>query len=691
MVTLLQRNPFVHTGLIICFTLLLYGNILSNGWHLDDTGNILHNTPLHLTFLQLDTLFKTFYAHPESTGKLYRPISNFSFALNWFFGKDNPVGYHLVDISIHLLSAIILYLSCIQLLNTPALRRKNYSHIQKKNIALLAAILWLTAPIHTSAVTYIVQRMAQLASLFSVSAIFFYLQTRLTRRNSRVYQLTYLTGFLCCALLALASKENAILLFPSLALIEGIFFLQFAKIQNFAQQKRKIFFLLFLLLSGGILFLSLDIIAAQANSYGHRNFTFQERILTQPRILLFYLSQFFYPTASRLSIAHDITLSTSLFSPWQTLPAIAASIGLIIFGIMCIHKRALLSFAILYYFLNHLVESTIIPLELIFEHRNLLPSLFLFLPLSAFVSDKINEKKWVPVVVTIACTFFLVQSGLATINRNKAWRNTGTLNEDAVKKAPRNARAKLNLAGWYTQQKKYEEAFNLCEKAEKLAEGEASQNTIIPIARMQKGSIAYELGQTEKAAEYFQQAYSLHKSYTAAAEKLIAVLIELTRYDDALRIIAERSILKKDPKLLLLRASVFLRQGNPSEALASYRQAELFYRNLPLVTVGKGKASVMLGKHNEAAKLLNKAAQQNEPMAMLLQIENNLLASRKQEARAQLNQLLRAVPLIRLLNDLNSAGKDPFQIPLNTKLVRQAVLKAALRMSLNLDRQKNVE
>ncbi|MCI5141216.1 MAG: tetratricopeptide repeat protein, partial [Candidatus Electrothrix sp. ATG1] len=278
-------------------------------------------------------------------------------------------------------------------------------------------------------------------------------------------------------------------------------------------------------IASGFFFISHDFVMAQINSYGHRNFTFSERILTEPRILIFYLSQIFYPTATRLSIAHDINLSTSIFSPWQTLPAITCCIGLILFASSQIHKRPLFSFAILYYFLNHIVESTFLNLELIFEHRNLLPSLFLFLPLAAFVVDKTNGKKWVAVITMSACTFFLVQSGLATFERNKAWKNAGTLYKDAVKKAPRNARARVNLAGWYAREKKYQEALQLCKEAEQHFTSEASLNTIIPIIRNLQGSITYKLGQPEKALEYFQQAYSLRKDYTAAAEQLIAVLM----------------------------------------------------------------------------------------------------------------------------------------------------------------------
>ncbi|MCI5120879.1 MAG: hypothetical protein D3908_06765, partial [Candidatus Electrothrix sp. AUS4] len=538
MAPLFTRDTRLPIFLLFIFSLLLYNGILQNSWHLDDSGNILHNAPLHITDLRLSTLLQTFYAHPESTGKLYRPISNLTFALNWYFGQNKLIGYHLVDIIIHGVTAIVLYLTCLQLFKTPALTARDYSQTEQRNIALLTAALWLAAPIHTSAVTYIVQRMAQLAAFFSLAAIFFYLKARVS--NNRLHQTIFSTSCLCCIFLALGSKENAILIFPSLGLVEGIFFLQFTKIQEFAQQKRALFSLLFLLVTGITFYLSWDFIAAQANSYGHRNFTFQERLLTEPRILLFYLSQIFYPTASRLSITHDITVSTSLFSPWQTLPAIFVCFSLIVFAISKIYKRPLLSFALLYYFLNHLVESTIIPLELIFEHRNLLPSLFLFLPITAFLTRIINTKKWATILTGATCVLFLFQSGYATIERNKAWKNTGTLNEDALVKAPASARVKLNLASWYATQKNFEEALSLCEEAEQLEASGASRNTIIPIARMQQGSIFYELGQSEKAIKYFREAYSLRKDYTAAAEKLIAVLIERKYYDEAQQVITER-------------------------------------------------------------------------------------------------------------------------------------------------------
>ena len=674
-----QRESFFHSALLLCICLLIYGGIWQNGWHLDDFGNILNNTALHITDIHPATLFTTFYAHPEETGRLYRPISNFSFALNWFFNQDRTEGYHLVDIFIHFFTAVMLYFSTLLLLQSPALQIKNWSETYRENIAILSTVLWVSAPIHTSAVTYIVQRMAQLAAFFSISAIYCYLKARL--HSSRTQQIIFVICFFCCALLALGSKENAVLLFPSILLIEGIFFLQFQRILSFARKNTYLFLFFFLTVTVLAVFFSWNFIEAQSLNYEHRSFTLSERILTEPRILLFYLSQIFFPSVSRLSIAHDIVLSVSLFSPWQTSFAILSCIGLIIFSLFSFYKRPLIAFAILYFFLNHLVESTVLPLELIFEHRNLLPSFFLFLPVATFVVNYIYHNKWATVFCNIACTAFLLQSGLATVERNKAWKDAGTINQDAISKAPNDARSKLNLATWYIQQKKYNEALNLISQAEKFRKNEATINTTIPIALDIRGTIAYEKGEIKKAKQYFHQAYYLRKDYTAVAEKLIAILVELEYYDEALAIISERYAIKKDPKLLLLKASILLRQNKPTASLAVYSQASQFYADLPLITAGKGKAFILLGQYNQADMLLDTAVQQNEPIAKLLQIENSLLFGADQKAYIMINQLIKTIPLVNLIADIDAAKKDSFQIPLNKKLLQQAVLDAAAIMS----------
>ncbi|WLE98226.1 MAG: hypothetical protein QTN59_05185 [Candidatus Electrothrix communis] len=143
--------------------------------------------------------------------------------MNWFFHQDKVFGYHLVNFLIHFLSTIFLFKSCLLLLSTP--KMKGRAHGNRFLIAALAALFWAFNPVQTQAVTYIVQRMASLAAMFTIIGIWCYLKARRQQGNSIKKKLFYYIGLLLAFLLALGAKENAILLPASLVLIE-LFFLE---------------------------------------------------------------------------------------------------------------------------------------------------------------------------------------------------------------------------------------------------------------------------------------------------------------------------------------------------------------------------------------------------------------------------------------------------------------------------------
>ncbi|MFH1102916.1 MAG: hypothetical protein V1714_04030, partial [Pseudomonadota bacterium] len=374
-----QGNIVIFSGVLI---LLLYINSLNNSWHLDDEPNILKNTPLHITDLFPETLAKTFYAHPETPGKFYRPIPCLTFALNWFFHQERVVGYHIINIILHLMIAILLYYTCRQLLQTPLMSDR--SALPISDTALLASILWAVNPMQTQAVTYIVQRMAQLGAFFYLAGIFFYIKARLSNNTS--ISISYA---ICCMLgfiVALGCKENTATFPLAILLVEIIFF---SPVIRFFPRSTKYRLALIVGLFVAALFFFIifqNYFYSLLQGYEKRTFTLTQRLLTQPRILLFHLSQLFYPVTSRLSVEHDVILSNSLFKPWTTLPAILFCILMIVWAAYQVRKKPLLSFGILFFFTAHLIESTILPLELIFEHRNYLPSLFLFLPAAAWIT-----------------------------------------------------------------------------------------------------------------------------------------------------------------------------------------------------------------------------------------------------------------------------------------------------------------
>jgi hypothetical protein len=208
--------------LLLSFVLitLVYSNSLHSSWHLDDEPNILNNSKLHLSSLTLEQINNALRAHPAASDSksFYRPLPCLSFALNWYIGQDNVFGYHVVNLIVHVLTAWFLFLTLHLLLRIHY--KKQYPPQFFIATALLAALFWTLAPIQTQAVTYIVQRMASMAAMFSIIAIYSYLRGKTDTTKK------YLWFFLCALsfFAALGSKENAILLLPSLALLELSFF-----------------------------------------------------------------------------------------------------------------------------------------------------------------------------------------------------------------------------------------------------------------------------------------------------------------------------------------------------------------------------------------------------------------------------------------------------------------------------------
>ena len=372
-----SRIP-IAAVLLFFLIFAVYCNTFNSDWQFDDKPNILNNNYIHITNLKPESLVQTFFTNPSKPAqigeKLYRPISFLTFSINWYFGKDKVFSYHIVNLLIHFLTTIFLFVAILNLLGTPNLKEKFDTN--KNFIAFLSAALWAIHPIQTQAVTYIVQRMASMAAMFYVLSILFYIKFRMSL--SSPHRIFFLLGCVLTFLLAIGSKENAAMLPVSLLLME---FTCFKK--SSWRFGKKIYIWGFVAGSGIILILAIwffspDITFSWLNGYRNRPFTLTERILTEPRIVLFYLSQIFFPLPNRLSVEHDVILSTSFFQPWSTLPAILLTFLLIGLGFSQIRKRPLIALAVLFFFLNHIIESSIIPLELVFEHRNYLPSMMVF-------------------------------------------------------------------------------------------------------------------------------------------------------------------------------------------------------------------------------------------------------------------------------------------------------------------------
>jgi hypothetical protein len=375
-----QSLPFRHLiaiALIAGVALVAYSNTFDAPFHFDDLPNILQNPLVHIktfTWDQLERLIKGTYK------ETIRVFSMLTLALNFYFGGTDVFGYHLVNIIIHIFSGIFLYWFLILTFNLPHLKEK-YGPISYKT-ALFASLIFISHPIQTQAVTYIVQRMASMAGMFYLLSMVLYVKGRLSTGRFRYL---FFGGVVLSYLIGIFSKENVAILPVFVALYEFTFF---QNLDLSPRGKKRVFRILGVLLVVGILGIIVwgnRYIKDIVEGYGIRTFTMSERILTQFRVVLYYLTLLVYPHPSRLNLDYDFPISKTILDPPTTLVSILIIAGLIGYSMWGAKKRPMLFFWILWYFGNLVIESSFLPLEMVYEHRLYLPSVGPFVLFSLLV------------------------------------------------------------------------------------------------------------------------------------------------------------------------------------------------------------------------------------------------------------------------------------------------------------------
>ncbi len=547
---------------------LVYANTFQSPWILDDFHNIVFNPALRIE--KEGGLRKTLVSFFDGE-RLDRPLARLSFALNRAAGADNPWGYHLVNTLIHALAAYFLYRVITLLLRT----RASGDEGDIDHAALFAALLWALHPIQTQAVTYVVQRMTAMAGLFYLVGIYSFLRAR-GGEVGGISRKRWWCGCLLSFFLAIASKENAVLLPASLLLIEIIFF-RAGGVRVLLPRGTSLVYGAggLLVAAGSFYLLTAGDLHALVN-YEERYFTLTERLLTQPRVIWLYLGLIAWPMPWRFSLEHDVPISTSFFEPWTTIPALLGVLLLIGLGWRARRRFPLLSFGILFYFLNHAVESTFLPLEMVFEHRNYIPSMFLFVApaLGILGAGRVLTKRnpslriWgsaVPLVLVVAL-------GWATFERNLAWASPASLWSDTLKKAPRSGRAMAYLALICSESPSgVPLALKLYEKA--LAAEHPNRRLASEILN-NMAALRYAAGEYAAAAATWEQAVERYPAYFEARYRLA-----LARFRDGKRheaIEQLNALLERDaenPHALNLRGKIRYEAGDPAGALEDWARA----------------------------------------------------------------------------------------------------------------------
>jgi tetratricopeptide (TPR) repeat protein len=414
------------------------------------------------------------------------------------------------------------------------------------------------------------------------------------------------------------------------------------------------------------------------NAYENRLFTPLQRLLTEPRILIFYLSQLFYPVPTRLCIEHHVPVSTSLFSPWTTLPSILVVMVLIGFGIALMRKRPILSFAILFFFLNHLIESTLIGLELIFEHRNYLPSLFLFFPVSVALKaliDHYRHRKPAMHVILVSFSILVIMGlGMGTYIRNLAWSTERSLWEDAIRKAPKMSRPYHNLAwGYYERRGQLDEAMKLYQKALNLMKHN-NQGRSMVLNNM--ANLYYRKGDFRKACKFWEMALKLNPNNSAFQYRLA---MGLTRADDLKNaLVYVDKVLQKYPdhrNSLYQKGLILLKLKKADAALVFFRQALRLNSKDTDTLANIGVSCRLLGYYDRAEMFLKSALvrKSQDRMILLWLIETNLVRDDRSDVDRYVQRLLGLGKFNLLAANLNQLGEDNVMPPPSHKQLIQEI------------------
>ena len=420
----MKLTPTWHAAVLfaaLALVALAYLPGLRGPFVFDDYPNILNNPTVAVTEFTPQALHTA--AVSNNSGPLGRPLAALSFALDHYrAGGFYPLAFKLTNLAIHLLNVLLVYVLAGRLA-----RRLGADEIAPA-VALFCALLWGVHPLQLTSVLYVVQRMTSLAATFTLAAVLCWLQARerwsgwgprgvgdaaystagaghardrdaatghdgahlptaavagmgRSYNGNAAGRFPALGWLLACGVffgLGLLSKENAILLPLYLGVIELCLWRQAGTRPQPDPGRRAAtgFFVVTLLAP---LLVGLALFAWQPglllDGYASRPFTLGERLLTESRVLWFYVGLVLLPTPARLGLYHDdITLSTGLLEPWTTLLALDGWLLVLMAAILLRRRAPVFAFGVLWFLAGHALESTVVPLEIAHEHRNYLPS-----------------------------------------------------------------------------------------------------------------------------------------------------------------------------------------------------------------------------------------------------------------------------------------------------------------------------
>lgn len=572
-------NFFWQGLFLFLLALLIYSNTFNTPFQFDDIGSIVNNH-----------LIRDIHNVGGAMARNARVVAAYTFALNYHFHKLDVVGYHVVNFSIHILTAFLVWWFSFLILSTP--KFKTHPIIKNKEwISFLAALIFVTHPVQTQAVTYLTQRFASLATLFYIATLCLYFHTRMSNARPRLK----IFGFICaavCAVLGMYTKAVVITLPLMIILIEGLFFTQKFR------WKYLILIVPFGLIVPYIFSFNIpNLFSDTLISESHHGdiITFGRYFLTQFRVALVLMRLLFIPLGQNLDYDFPLTQSILEFS---AIGSIIVILGILITAFYMLKKNILITFGILWFFV--IFSINLIPrANIIAEHKLYLISIGFCLALATAIFTFIQNKE--KRILTI--TGIILTLSFLTFQRNKIWKNEITLWQDVVKKSPNKPRAHLNLGQAYLRYGKNQRAL------------EEFMNTLMLDPSNIKtynslGTFYYKRQNFDEALKQFNTALRLDPKYADAYINRANLYSSQKKFDLALADFDKAKKLKGGYTMLYAnRGSLYGQMGKYDLAIKDYSRAIGLHMEYPELFRNRGNAYKMTKQYALAIADYNKSIQ----------------------------------------------------------------------------------
>lgn len=428
------RQLLLLGALLIGVALLsVYWAGLFGDFAFDDYVNIVDNVALRMGVDAMSSVVAA--ATSGISSPMGRPISMVSFALNYQLFGPAPFSFKLTNLAIHYANALLVLLLVFQL---SAISLHQRSKLHALALACSVASIWALHPMNAMPVLHVVQRMTSLSAFFMLAGLSLYLYGRTANRMPGFCAIA--ASLLLCWPAAIYSKETG-LLFPVYVLLCE--WLLFSSFQTLSRNTIRWGVVLAACLLLALCWAKWELIVG---GYRMRDFTLADRLYTQPRVLWLYVQQLLFPIPQLFGLYHDdIVVSRGWLNPPATMFAIVGWVAVAVLAYIQRTRRPLFAFAVFWFLASHLLESTILPLEIAHEHRNYLASLGMFWWLaSELLSDSSTRPLRWPRTILLLC--LIVYCGYATSLRSSQWADDHTRKQGEVINHPRSARANYEFA-----------------------------------------------------------------------------------------------------------------------------------------------------------------------------------------------------------------------------------------------------